>query len=210
MRTLLSSAAKPLRAKAVILLGLTLAACSGKKEPLFPEEAAAAKAQPEMEASPPKEALPPGVVARRDIDGALMRGPGWLLNRIQAEEVLKQNKFVGWRLTAFPADWDSSGLQPGDVITEVNGTVIEKPDDLWNVWLAVAEANEIRFAFERDGKPASVALKIQGAPVPETKKALEGGMMTPPADSSQGPGKKEGRRFDTKVIGGEEPPEVSD
>lgn len=196
----------------VLFLGLTVTACGGKKEPVFPEDAAAKAKGDAPDVSPPKEALPPGVVARRDIDGALMRGPGWLLNRIQAEEVLKQNKFVGWRLTAFPADWDSSGLQPGDVITEVNGTVIEKPDDLWNVWLSVAEANEIRFAFERDGKPASVALKIHGAPVPETKKALEGGVMAP---STQAPtqtagGKKDNRRFDTKVIGGEEPPEVSD
>ena len=196
----------------VLFLGLTVAACGGKKEPVFPEDAAAKAKAGEPEASPPKEALPPGVVARRDIDGALMRGPGWLLNRIQAEEVLKQNKFVGWRLTAFPADWDGSGLQPGDVITEVNGTVIEKPDDLWTVWLGVAEASEIRFAFERDGKPASVALKIHGAPVPETKKALEGGVMSPSAQ--QGPsqsGKAAGKqRFETKVIGGEEPPEVSD
>jgi hypothetical protein len=196
---------------AVVLVALSLAACGSKKEPVFPEDAAAAKgAAPE--ASPPKEALPPGVVARGDVDGALMRGPGWLLNRIQAEEVLKQNKFVGWRLTAFPADWDSSGLQPGDVITEVNGTVIEKPDDLWNVWLAVADANEIRFAFERDGKPASVALKIHGAPVPETRKALEGGVMSPSSQgSTQGAQAKPGKqRFETKVIGGEEPPEVSD
>lgn len=196
----------------VLFFALTAAACGGKKEPVFPEDAAAKSKADAPEASPPKEALPPGVVARRDIDGALMRGPGWLLNRIQAEEVLKQNKFVGWRLTAFPADWDSSGLQPGDVITEVNGTVIEKPDDLWNVWLAVAEANEIRFAFERDGKPASVALKIHGAPVPETKKALEGGVMAP---SAQGPAQQGGKaagkqRFETKVIGGEEPLEVSD
>jgi hypothetical protein len=194
----------------VLILGLTTAACGGKKEPVFPEDAAKAKAEA-LDASPPKEALPPGVVARRDVDGALMRGPGWLLNRIQAEEVLKQNKFVGWRLTAFPADWDGSGLQPGDVITEVNGTLIEKPDDLWNVWLAVAEANEIRFAFERDGKPASVALKIHGAPVPETKKALEGGVMAPSsqgsAQATSGPGKQ---RFETKVIGGEEAPEVSE
>ncbi len=196
---------------ALLFLGLTAAACGGKKEPVFPEDAAAKANAEAPDASPPKEALPPGVVARGDIDGALMRGPGWLLNRIQAEEVLKQNKFVGWRLTAFPADWDGSGLQPGDVITEVNGTLIEKPDDLWNVWLAVAEANEIRFAFERDGKPASVALKIHGAPVPETKKALEGGVMAPssqaPTKAASGAGKQ---RFETKVIGGDEPPEVSD
>lgn len=198
----------------LIGVGFFAAACGDKKEPVFPEDAAAQKKLDEPAAFPKKEALPPGVVARQDIDGALMRGPGWLLNRIQAEEVLKQNKFIGWRLTAFPADWDSSGLQPGDVITEVNGTIIEKPDDLWNVWLAVAEASEIRVAFERDGKPASVALKIHGAPLPETKKALEAGVMAP---SSQGPTRTTGSaptgnkgRFDTKVIGGEEPPEVSD
>ncbi len=197
-------------APALFAVGLLCSACSGKKEPMFPEDAAKAR-QAELSAdSPAKEALPPGVVARRDVDNALMRGPGWLLSRIQTEEVLKQNKFIGWRLTAFPAEWDGSGLQPGDVITEVNGTLVERPDDLWTVWLAMADASELRLAFERDGKPAMIALKIHGAPVPETKKALESGTMTPPESGpTQGSAKKPNKRFETKVIGGEEPPEVS-
>jgi hypothetical protein len=187
-------------------------ACSSSKEPIFPEDKAA-KTDADTPPSPPKENLPKGTIARTELDQALMRGPGWLLSKVQAEDVLRQNKFVGWRLVSFPADWDGSGLQPGDVITDVNGAPIERPEDFWAVWLLATEATELKFGFERDGKPAVAVVKIHGAPQPETKKMLESGMMAPPPASggtqpAQGSTNK--KRFDTKVIGGGDPIETSD
>lgn len=196
-----------------LALTLGLAGCSSSAEPEFPDEAKKGSgAVPD--ASPPKEALPPGTIARRDLDLALMRGPGWLLSRVQTEEVLRQNKFIGWRLISFPADWDGSGLQPGDVVTDVNGTVLERPDDLWNAWIAATDATEIKITFERDGKPAATVVKIMGAPQPDTRKGLEAGLMAPspppsgkgPAKATSQPNKKDAQRFDTKVIGGEADP----
>jgi membrane-associated protease RseP (regulator of RpoE activity) len=133
---------------------------------------------------------------------------------MQTEEVIRQNKFVGWRLVAFPAEWDASGLQPGDVITDVNGTVLEKPDDLWTTWLAVADASEVRIAYERDGKPSATVLTILGTANPETRKNLEAGAMLAPEPAAEAPrGKpRDKKRFETKVIGGEasEPSDVSE
>jgi len=194
---------------------LALAACSSSKTPAFPDDGAAGaktagSGEVGMDASPPKENLPPGTVARKQLDQALLRGPGWLLSKIQTEEVLRQNKFIGWRLISFPAEWDGSGLQPGDVVTEVNGTTLEHPDDMWTVWMLASDASDIKISYERNGQPAVAVVKIQGAPRPETKKALEAGAMTPPASgpaqgvrsrtAAEAQGKK---RFDTKVIGGE-------
>lgn len=190
---------------------------------MFPEDAESkpALSDENIPASPAKESLPPGTVARVELDQALLRGPGWLLSRIQTEEVLRQNKFIGWRLISFPAEWDGSGLQPGDVITDVNGVVIERPDDLWTAWLNLASATELKIAFERDGKPAVTIVKIQGDPQAQTKKQLESGVViagpAPVTQGSKQPPKpmqnKNGKaRFDTKVIGGEsaEPTESSD
>lgn len=196
-----------------LALTLGLSGCSSSAEPEFPDEANRVDSAAPDE-SPTKEALPPGTIARRDLDLALMRGPGWLLGRIQTEEVLRQNKFIGWRLISFPADWDGSGLQPGDVVTDVNGTALERPDDLWTAWMAATDATEIKITFERDGKPSATVVKIMGAPQPDTRKSLEAGVMSPsPPPSGKGPArptgqtkKKDQQRFDTKVIGGEADP----
>jgi hypothetical protein len=199
------------RARALLLATPLLAACGGAPEPQAP---AAPSAISSAVAEPAAAPLPPGSVRRADMDRALMRGPGWLLSRVQTEEVIRQNKFVGWRLVAFPAEWDGSGLQPGDVVTDVNGTVLEKPDDLWSTWLAASEAGEVRIAFERDGKPSAAVLTILGAPNPETRKNLEAGAMIAPAETAE-PSRgntKDKKRFETKVIGGDasEPSDVSE
>lgn len=195
-------------ALALALLALGAGCSSSSSEPAFPDEPGAAKEGDAMPASAPKEKLPPGTVARGDLDLVLMRGPGWLLSKVMPEEVLRQNKFIGWRLVAFPADWDGSGLQPGDVVTEVNGTNIERPEDLWAVWTAASEANELKIGYERDGKPAVTVIKIQGAIEPGTKRALESGVMAsaapkPGGDAADAKGTGQGagkKRFETKVI----------
>ncbi len=192
-----------------VLLVVPALGCSQSPAPIAPENTS----KPIEVAEPAAAPLPPGTVRRADLDKFLMRGPGFLLSRVQTEEVIRQNKFIGWRLTAFPSDWDSSGLQPGDVITDVNGTVLEKPDDLWSIWLNAAEAKEIRIAFERDGKPASTILNILGEVTPDTRKSLEAGaMIAPTAPNTKPGGKGRDKRFETKVIGGDasEPSDVSE
>jgi hypothetical protein len=178
-----------------------LVACSSaQEEPKTPKDAGANAHA--AAGKPAADEAPPGTVARKSLDAVLLRRPPYVLGRVQMEEVLKQNKFIGWRLTSFPADWDKTGLQPGDVVTDVNGVALEKPEDLWTIWLALAEASEIRIGFERDGKAASTSVKIHGAPVPETKVALETGTGMPvdvPPAVGAAPSKPS-RKRDTIVI----------
>lgn len=186
----------------VFALATCLFACSSvQEEPKSSKDASAA--QDAKADAPAKDEAPPGTVARRALDAVLLRRPPYVLGRVQMEEVLKQNKFIGWRLTSFPADWDKTGLQPGDVVTDVNGVALEKPEDLWTAWLVLAEASEIRIGFERDGKAASTSVKIHGAPAPETKVALETGTGMPVDDAPVGqsqPRSKPSRKKDTIVI----------
>ena len=190
----------PMRSLVAAALLLPLVACSSNPEPKTAKADSPASAA--QTKAPGAEEAPPGTISRKNLDSVLLRRPGYVLSRIQMEEVLKQNKFIGWRLTSFPADWDKTGLQPGDVVTELNGVALEKPEDLWTAWLALAEAAEIRIGFERDGKAASTTVKIHGAPVAETKVALETGTGMPaaePAPSDRGRSKQT-RKKDTVVI----------
>jgi hypothetical protein len=188
-------------------LGALLVACSSTPPPAEPELADPPPAPAETaapEATGP--ALPPGTVARAQVDKVLLRRPGWLLSKIEVEEVVRQNKFVGWRLVRMPGEWDGAGLQPGDVVIDVNGLSLEKPDDLWNAWLAVADASELKIAFERDGKGQSATLKIDGAPAKETKDALLQGEPASPAP--QAPVEK-GRKPTVVIQGDPNPIETS-
>ena len=180
-----------------------LAACSSNPQAQEPElgEPPPKQAEAEAEAAP-SAPLPPGTLARAQVDQVLLRRPGWLLSKIEIEEVLRQNKFVGWRLVRMPSEWDGSGLQPGDVVTDVNGLSLEKPDDLWNAWLAMADANELKIAFEREGQGQTATLKIDGAPSKETKAPLLQG--EPAAEAPRAP--SEPGRKPTVVIQGDKNP----
>jgi hypothetical protein len=141
------------------------------------EPVASASVSPAAE---PEVAVPAGSIGRKRLDAALRRGPPSFLAQVRVEEVIRQNKFIGWRVTQFPAEWDGSGLQPGDVVMQVNGVTPEKDTDLFNVWVSLSEASELKVAYERDGKSGEVVMPIVGDKNPETKKMLEEGMMAPP------------------------------
>jgi hypothetical protein len=139
------------------------------------------------------------MVARVDLDRALVTGPSWLFQRVQVEEVLQKNKFVGWRILSMPPTWDRVGLQLGDVVTKVNDAAFERPDELWTIWIGLAEATALRIVVERNGAAKTIDLKIDGAPVAETKLALS--PSTTPPQRTEAPMLKPGQR-DTIVIGG--------
>ena len=178
-----------------------LGACSSTPQAVEPELGEPPPEQQVAEVAP-AAALPPGTLARTTVDQVLLRRPGWLLSKVEIEEVLRQNKFVGWRLVRLPSEWDGAGLQPGDIVTDVNGLSLEKPDDLWNAWLAMADAKELKIAFERDSKSQTATLQIDGEPSKETKDALLQG--EPAAQAPQAP--SEPGRKQTVVIQGDKNP----
>jgi hypothetical protein len=151
-------------ATAAISLALTACASSAPApQATTPKPAAAAS-----KAAAPAAAHAPGHLARAEVDEALSHGPPWLLRRVVTEEVLRDGKFVGWRLLALPKEW-TVDLKPGDIVKTVNGNTLERPDDLFTAWTALAAAREMKIAYERDGAPREVLLPIDGEP---SKQAL--------------------------------------
>jgi hypothetical protein len=146
-----------LRALFAAIPALSVVACGGSQ----PAPGPASSARRPTAAAPARAI--PGHLLRSDVDRALGQGPPWLLRRVLTEEVLRDGKFVGWRIVAIPEEWGGAGLKPGDVVTKVNGVVVEKPDDLWKVWTLMASAKELRIAYEREGAARELAMPIDGA-----------------------------------------------
>lgn len=143
-------------------LGLVLlTACGadeGKPHAAFPKGGDPAPAMP------PPQAQKPFVVKdlkRQDVKDAIQRGPGYFLQNVSLDEnvVMINGKFHGWVLRGINELWIID-LNPGDVITKVNGIVPEKPDDAVTALQSLEKAKSLKVEYERDGKPRTLELPI--------------------------------------------------
>jgi S1-C subfamily serine protease len=157
-----------------LLLALTLvttvAGChqTGRPDPetplIKPEEA---KPETSPAPTPPPVPLPPtslkgeaglrrsGTLARGELDQFLDAAPGAFLQRVEPEPRFVQGRFAGWRIKAFfPGDarFASVDLQAGDVVTRVNGKLLERPEHLMDMWQALRSSRELVVDVERGGK----------------------------------------------------------
>ncbi|AUX21402.1 serine protease [Sorangium cellulosum] len=156
------------------LAGLTglaagLAGCGGQQAPT-PVAAPAPKAP---RPAPAKPVAPPGQLARADVERVLLQGPPWILRRVPVEEVIRAGAFIGWKILALPPDWSELELKPGDVVMQVNGASLERPDDLFAAYRNVAGANELKIAYEREGSARELVLPIFGPPSKDVVAAFE-------------------------------------
>ncbi|WP_437908500.1 serine protease [Sorangium sp. So ce327] len=155
----------PVRLLLGACLSLSVVAGCGGPQTAAPAAAPAPRAQ---SATPPKQAVPAGQLARADVDRVLLQGPPWILRRVPVEEVVRAGAFIGWKILALPADWSSIELKTGDVVTQVNGTTLERPDDLFAAYRALASASELKITYEREGAARELVVPIVGAPSKET------------------------------------------
>ncbi len=165
-----------------------------------PPPKAPAKAQPAkgpVSGPAPVNVAAPGHLARGDVEGVLRRGPPWLLRRVTMEEVIREGRFVGWRLLtlSLPDDWKVD-LKTGDVVAKVNGLPLERPDDLWAAWVQLQSAAELRISAERDGRSHDVVLPIDGPSGPSNL----------PIDNEPPPQTRKPSRWQTIVIESGETP----
>ena len=145
-------------------------ACSSNTESSGPKTAkAAVKTAP---ATPPAPAGPPDKLERTALKTVLPSGLPWILRRVWPEEVVREGKFIGWRLVAIPEEWLGLDVRPDDIVTRVNGKGVETPDQLWDAWTSLATATELRIAYERNGEGKEFVLPIAGEPAPELLASL--------------------------------------
>ncbi len=117
--------------------------------------AAAAPAEPVEDATPV-------VLTRALVRQTVQQGIGNFLSGIELSPVLRGGRFVGFRIDqarALPR-WNASGLavRRGDVVTRINGSPIERPEQAQAVFNHLVDADAIVVDVIRDG--GSVTLRI--------------------------------------------------
>jgi membrane-associated protease RseP (regulator of RpoE activity) len=109
----------------------------------------AARLQP-----PPIERRAAGQVTRAELNGVLQAGIGAFLSGVEVEPAFVSDKFFGWEIVSFWADeprFARVDLIPGDVVKSVNGRAVERPEQLQELWQALATATSIDVQVFRDG-----------------------------------------------------------
>lgn len=125
---------------------VVLVSCSGASEPAARTPAAPAAANPVV------APRPPGTLYRDEVVATVDQGLGSFLQRVEVEPALVDGNFVGHRITRLASTdfWQGVDLQPGDVVTRINGMPIERDIDAYNAFMALKQAKELRVSYFRD------------------------------------------------------------
>lgn len=106
----------------------------------------------------PQPARPPGVIYRSELRRATRDGSAaYLLGQLQPEPYRPQGRFEGWIITAvWPGDPElcepGCDLQIGDVILGVNGSKLERPEDLADAMTSLDTLETLELRGLRDGQ----------------------------------------------------------
>ncbi|TXD34562.1 hypothetical protein FRC96_13160 [Lujinxingia vulgaris] len=109
---------------------------------------------------------PDGVslISRGEVDALLERGPAVVFQHVDTEPFHEDGAFVGFLIVDISTHAHSfvaPQLRVGDVVTHVNLVKLERPDHYLNAWSTLAEADEIRVDFRRDGQPAHAIWRVE-------------------------------------------------
>ena len=147
----------------IVLMNLAFSwACGGAGTP--PAEHAAPVAGELSQPAEVPDRTGNGVIDRGILSAVLDGGLGRFLQGVETEPVVLDGRFVGFRLVSlFPNDarFRGVGIEPGDVVTQVNGQPIERPEQAIQVWDGLRVASELVIEYQRQGVPGVVRFEIE-------------------------------------------------
>lgn len=94
----------------------------------------------------------------------LRDNPAELMQRVQVVPVLDNGKLSGVRVSASGADaalLTQAGLQPGDVVTAVNGQRVDSIERGQQIVAGLSGATSVRVTVLRGGKPTDVTVSLR-------------------------------------------------
>ena len=152
---------------------LAVAACGPKVNPQAPFDeddpraGRAIDAGVPVDAAPPVDAAAPTVrttaVSRAVLTAVLDAGPADLLASFEVTAERPDGAFKGWRLVRFlrgARRFATLDLQPGDLLTGVNGHALESPPDLGALWDELRTATAIEATLVRQGAPFTIRADV--------------------------------------------------
>ncbi len=109
---------------------------------------------------------PAGTLERAAVERVVDSGLGAFLSHVELEPSLTAGTFRGWSVVRLepPELWSGVDLQPGDVLTRVNGMGIEREVQAFEAFQAVRQADKLEVSYLREGRPRTLSYVIAGKP----------------------------------------------
>lgn len=115
-----------------------------------------------VEEASPVEAF---TIDRAAIDHALAQGAGWFIRQIGLRPISTTgDRFFGFQLLRlFPGQSFASPLpiHVGDIVQQINGSPIERPEQFMAVWNGLGTASHLSVRIVRDGRPLLITWSIR-------------------------------------------------
>ena len=115
---------------------------------------------------------PAGPLTRSLLRRTVSEGIGAFLAGVDLSPWLDRGRFVGFRIDRAQSlrRWNASGvdLRAGDVVTRVNGSPIERPEQAQAAFQAIADVSEIVVDVLRAGAPLTVRIAVVADASPVT------------------------------------------
>ena len=111
-----------------------------------------ATSPPPAVAAPVHAGVRTGTIARASLVKTLDAGPGTFLQQFEVAGALEGERFIGWKLVRITDDSSALrdlDLNPGDVLTSINGQSLAKPDQLQALWDSLRSATAIAADLRR-------------------------------------------------------------
>ncbi len=161
--------------KTLCVIALSTACSSGRSHiDVSPAEVSFAEplsAGAEAPVARPAEA-PIGPLTRSLLRRTVAEGIGAFLAGVDLSPSLDRGRFVGFRIDRARSlrRWNASGvdLRAGDVVTRVNGSPIERPEQAQAAFQALSDVSEIVVDVLRAGAPLTVRIAVVADAAPVT------------------------------------------
>ncbi len=117
----------------------------------------------EPEQEPDSSGLEPGPSNLGQYRDSLLKNPQSIAGLLQAEPVYQNGQFSGYKLgnTQDVRMLAKFGLRRGDVITAINGTVLDDPSKVPEVLRSLSSAKEVRVEYLRNNGHQSTVLRME-------------------------------------------------
>lgn len=155
----------PLTLWPVVWLTLALGACGSPPASKAPQNLPLV----DTATSPPIERVDVAVteLKRADVVRVVDQGFGKFLQDAELEVQYSEGRYVGYRLVRIhnAERYRGAGLEPGDVITQINGKSIEREEQAFEVFRSLRDAPFLEVSYLRQGEPMRLSLPIVGEPM---------------------------------------------
>ena len=98
-----------------------------------------------------------GGIARKELERFLVQGAQWFIQLVRVRPAFRHGRFFGWRILAYHGP---GPIHTGDIVKQVNGRPVERPEQFMAVWQHLGRASELVVALHRDGKATTLRYPI--------------------------------------------------